>query len=54
VVADRAEAAGVAGDGHVVGRVGEDHLRRLAAEQALVASRVEGVAAEQAVIVELP
>jgi hypothetical protein len=46
-----AEPAGVAGDGHVVGRIGEHHLRQLAGEQGVEAGQIEGVAAEQAVVV---
>jgi hypothetical protein len=54
-VAHPAEPAGVAGDRHVVRRVGEDRLRQPAArEQRRVTGRLEGVAAEQAVGVELP
>ena len=37
-VLHRAGAADMAVDRHVVGRIGEDHLRQVAAEQPLVAS----------------
>ena len=51
---DRAEAGDIAGDCDVPGRIGEDHLRPLLAEQAPIAFRRQGVAAQEAVIVEEP
>ena len=53
-VLDPAGAADVAVDRHVVGRVGEDHLRALVAEQPVVGRGLEGVAADHPMRAEVP
>ena len=54
IVLDRAEAGDIPSDRDVPGRIGEDHLRPLVAEQAPIAFRRQGVAAQKAVLVEEP
>jgi len=51
---DRAEAANVAGNRHIVGRVGEHHLGPGVAEQLLIGLKLGGIAADQAVAADLP
>ncbi len=54
LVLDLARAADVAGDRHVVGRVADNELRALVPQEGPIALRAEGIAAEQAVVAELP
>jgi len=51
---DRAEAAGVTVDRHVVGRVGEDHRGAIVAHQCGECGGIESVAAKDPVLIELP
>ena len=51
---DFAGAAHVPIDAHVVGRIGEHHLRRLAREQPLIALALQGVGAEQPMLGQEP
>jgi hypothetical protein len=51
---DRAEAADMAVDRHVVGWVGEDHCGTLLAHQGGEGCRILGIAAQQVVGTEKP
>ena len=51
---DRAEAAGMTVDRHVVGRVGKDHCGTFFAHQRGEGRRIEGIAAQDAVGTEDP
>src|ERR1700730_4522 len=53
-VLDRAKAADVAGNRHIVGRIGEHHLRSGVAEQLLIGLKLSGIAADQAMIADPP
>src|SRR5262249_12406346 len=53
-VHDGALAADMALDGHVIGRIGEHHLRGTALQQPLIARRLERIAAQQAMAPERP
>ena len=53
-VLDRAEPGDIPSDRDIPGRIGEDHLRALVPEQAPIAFRRQGVAAQKAVLVEEP
>ena len=51
---DRAKAADVAGNRHIVGRIGEHHLRPGVAEQLLIGLEAGGIAADQGMVADLP
>ena len=51
---DRAEAARVTVDRHVVGRVGEDHRGAIVAHQCGEGRGIESVAAQDAMAIEEP
>ena len=51
---DRAEAAGVTVDRHVVGRVGEDHRGALFAEKGRERLAIESIAAQDAMATDPP
>ena len=50
----RAQATDVAVDPYIVGRVGEHHLGAVVAHQLLVGGLLQGAAAQQKVLAELP
>ena len=51
---DRAEAAGMTIDLHVVGRIGEDHRGAFLAHQRGESGEIQGIAAQHAMATELP
>ena len=53
-VLDGAKAADVAGNRHIVGRIGEHHLRPGVAEQLLIGLESGGIAADQAMVADPP